>query len=350
VKKLKPIISVIIPIYNGETYLKECIESLLIQTFSNIEIILVNNKSTDKTKDICDTYAKLDSRVKVIHRKTHGWICDGRNDGILASSGEWITFVDADDWVDCAHYEKLINEIGENSYDIFCQGGCICEYPSKSVIKYTGFNEFSIATQAEILNLAKYIFVPNRNNLSPINMSAPWDKLYNGEFIRNNKILFDVDVKFADDSFFNIIAFSHAKRIGGTSHIGYHYRQLSDSVTHKFRPDWPPKIYNYLEKLDNYLVENKIKEELYDAECFTILRCFLNMLRGYYINGDIELDDFIIKKELNEWKKKKLFCDAIKQKNNKYLSYKLKIFKMILKTNSLYLLRLLIWMERKKNE
>lgn len=96
---MKPLVSVIVPIYNVEKYLSKCIESIINQTLSNIEIILINDGSTDSSGVIADNYAKNDSRIKVIHKKNGGQ-GSARNIGIELASGEYIGFVDSDDWID----------------------------------------------------------------------------------------------------------------------------------------------------------------------------------------------------------------------------------------------------------
>ena len=93
------LISIIVPVYNVEEYLKECIDSIINQTYKRIEIILVDDGSTDKSGKICDDYAKIDKRIKVVH-KENGGLSDARNVGISVSSGKYIAFVDSDDWVE----------------------------------------------------------------------------------------------------------------------------------------------------------------------------------------------------------------------------------------------------------
>ena len=99
-------ISVIIPIYNVEKYLTKCIESVINQTYKNLEIILVNDGSTDNSKEIIDKYSSIDSRIKVINKK-NGGLSDARNVGIELAKGEYITFLDSDDWIELNMYEKL---------------------------------------------------------------------------------------------------------------------------------------------------------------------------------------------------------------------------------------------------
>lgn len=340
-------ISVIIPVYNGEKYLKECIESILLQTYKNLEIIIVDNKSTDNTALICDEYAKKDERIRVIHRIVHGWICDGRNDGLELATGEWITFVDADDWLDTDHYEIIMKSIKFPGIDIYCQGGCICEYPEKTVKKHTGLNEFFTDDIGKIKEITTHIFVPiYKFNSSPINMSAPWDKFYRKRFIDSNNIRFDTNVFFADDSFFNVQAFTKASIIAGTSQIGYHYRQNSASVTHNYRPDWPDKIYAYLEKLRKYLTESGNWTYLSGAFQFATLRCFLNLLRGCYLNekNDNSRRERIL--GIIQWKHKPIYAAMINESASPCLSKKLRIVKQILKLRYIWPLEIIIKMER----
>ena len=102
-----PKVSIIVPIYNVEQYLRRCIDSLLAQTYTNIEIVLVDDGSPDNCGDICDEYAQTDTRIKVIHKKNCG-LSAARNSGIEAVSGEWVTFIDSDDWLETDAIECLM--------------------------------------------------------------------------------------------------------------------------------------------------------------------------------------------------------------------------------------------------
>lgn len=100
-----PKVSIIVPVYNAEKYLRECVESVLCQTLSDIELILVDDGSTDSSPTLCDQYAAQDRRVKVIH-KPNGRAASARNAGLRVASGEYVAFVDADDWISPDMYEK----------------------------------------------------------------------------------------------------------------------------------------------------------------------------------------------------------------------------------------------------
>lgn len=102
-----PLISVIVPVYNVEMYLADCLDSIINQSYKNLEIIVVNDGSTDSSASICDKYQKLDKRIKVIHQENAG-LAGARNSGLDAASGQWIAFVDSDDWIEVHMYENLL--------------------------------------------------------------------------------------------------------------------------------------------------------------------------------------------------------------------------------------------------
>ena len=113
----KPLLSVIVPIYNVEEYLEKCLDSIINQTYKNLEIILVDDGSPDKCPQICDEYAKKDDRIVVIH-KENGGVSSARNLGLDIAKGEFITFVDSDDWIDETMYEKMMLKQAEENLDL----------------------------------------------------------------------------------------------------------------------------------------------------------------------------------------------------------------------------------------
>lgn len=117
-----PKLSVVVPVYKVEKFLSRCIDSLLAQDYENIEVVLVDDGSPDTCPEICDRYAKADKRVKVVH-KCNGGLCSARNAGIDVSTGEYITFVDSDDWVENNAYTPLVSYMLDNQLDII--GGYI---------------------------------------------------------------------------------------------------------------------------------------------------------------------------------------------------------------------------------
>ncbi len=116
-----PRISVIVPVYNVEQYLPRCVESILAQTYENLEILLVDDGTKDNSGAICDAYARQDARVKAIHKK-NGGLSSARNAGIDAATGEYLSFVDSDDWIEPDMYEKMMALMEKYSVRLVCAG------------------------------------------------------------------------------------------------------------------------------------------------------------------------------------------------------------------------------------
>ncbi|MCI8387052.1 MAG: glycosyltransferase [Clostridiales bacterium] len=140
----EPIISVIVPIYKVEKYLDKCVQSLLNQTYSNLEIILVDDGSPDSCPNICDEYQKKDNRVRSVH-KENGGLASARNFGLDIASGDLIAFLDSDDWLDLDTYERLLKAMKDKNADIVCMEGthtdgekfydrCFCCKPTGTVV------------------------------------------------------------------------------------------------------------------------------------------------------------------------------------------------------------------------
>ena len=141
---MKPLISVIVPVYKSEKYLDKCVESIVNQTYKNLEIILVDDGSPDNCPQICDEWAKRDSRIKAIH-KENGGVSSARNAGLDNSSGEYIGFVDGDDFIENDFYEFLYDNLAENSADIsFCSFKTLDEKTGE----YAQSNNYGIAEKS----------------------------------------------------------------------------------------------------------------------------------------------------------------------------------------------------------
>lgn len=195
-------LSIIMPIYNTGKYLHKCIKSILSQTLTNFELILVNDGSVDESGQICDEYASQDARIKVIHKKNEG-VSIARNTGIEAAQGEYIGFVDSDDWIEPDMYEKLYNLATSKECDIV-----MCD----AVTKYDDKpdEEDTITRLPEDVLLQKKDIYPEL--LCEFAGSA-WRCIYKREIIVNNNIIFPPKVPFSEDRIFNILAMGVADNI-----------------------------------------------------------------------------------------------------------------------------------------
>lgn len=210
------LISVIVPVYNVEQYLDRCIQSIVEQTYTNLEIILVEDGSPDQCPEICDAWEKKDYRVKVIHKK-NGGLSDARNAGIKFSSGDYIGFVDSDDWIAPEMYEKLISVIKRDQSDIAACGVEIVwedGTPNKILIQQSDCVLDGHTAQAELLNEAKL--------KQPV-----WYKLYHRKTIQG--IFFEVG-KYHEDVFWSYQVIGNARKVSVISDIGYYYWQRKNSI------------------------------------------------------------------------------------------------------------------------
>ncbi len=179
---MNPLISVIVPVYNVEKYLDRCVESIVTQTYKNLEIILVDDGSRDNSGIICDNWAKKDSRIKVYHKQNSG-AGDTRNYGVEKAIGKYIAFVDSDDVIAENYFEVLYNNLLQNSADISC-----CDYFEfeENTVPVFEANESAIST--EILtgyNACKKMI----DSTVTIVLVSPCCKIYKAELVRNNPFL-----------------------------------------------------------------------------------------------------------------------------------------------------------------
>lgn len=209
--------SVIVPIYNVEKYLRQCIESVLKQTYSNLELILVDDGSTDSSPKICDEYAKCDNRVKVIH-KLNGGLPAARNSGLRIITGEYFMHLDGDDFWDINYLKNIEPIISKTRKDVYLGNSRYDYYNGKSVkaILYD-INLLKEKTWEEII---QYFFYGV--NMMP---SAACHNVYKTEFCNNNNIYFDETLSWSEDAdnFFNVIF--HTRDIGFFDYTFYYYRR-----------------------------------------------------------------------------------------------------------------------------
>lgn len=210
------LISVIVPIFKVEKYLDRCVESIVNQTYSNLEIILVDDGSPDGCPAMCDAWAEKDSRIRVIH-KTNGGLSDARNAGMSVATGEYISFIDSDDWIAPQFYEKLMEAIKRHGSDIAaCSVEMVWEDGSPSR-KLTGEYNCVLdrhAAQAELLAEAKL--------KQPV-----WYKLYRASIIK--EIPF-AKGKYHEDVFWSYQAIGAAEKVSVIDYVGYFYCQRAGSI------------------------------------------------------------------------------------------------------------------------
>lgn len=224
----QPILSVIIPVFNTEQYLKKCLTSIVNQSLKNIEVIISNDMSTDNSEGVILDFIKPYDFIKFVRMTAKGFTGGARNLALSKASGKYIGFVDSDDWIDSRMYEKMIDTIEATNADIaVC--GVMTEYghPKKSVTRYEYRHE-----QVLTGNQALHLMVrknTTHDSISPI----VCNKIYSAEFLKKNHFSFLVN-NVHDDDVFNFLCFLKASKVAITPNTFYHYYQRPSSNTHCF--------------------------------------------------------------------------------------------------------------------
>lgn len=220
-------ISVIVPVYKVEPYLERCIQSICRQSYSNLEIILVDDGSPDKCPEICDQLAKQDSRIVVIH-KANGGLSSARNAGLTVATGDYIGFIDSDDWIEPDMYECLYNLIKEYQADISICGANSVDSEGKIVElgkypeKLLGYKQITIYEKEQIL--AAHLKPSNDIN------AGVWNKLYRREIVEGIEF---PEAKLYEDVFTTYKYLDRASRVVKFSTHKYNYFQRADSICGK---------------------------------------------------------------------------------------------------------------------
>jgi len=207
-----PVISVIVPIYNAERYIRECITSILIQTYSDWELLLVDDGSSDRSGFICDEFAQHDDRIRVFHTNNRG-ASSARNLGIKEMTGQWVIFVDADDYISSTTFEICMKQCIDNKLDL------IQFYYSRSSL-----NNVCVGIGTPPLSCNEYIM--KRKYLLCIGGS-----MISTSIINNNHIHFDEHLKLAEDQIFMMECLLFAKCLQRISNNLYFYRDTPNSIT-----------------------------------------------------------------------------------------------------------------------
>ena len=268
---MNELISIIVPVYNVEKYLERCVNSIINQTYKNIEIILVNDGSTDNSGNICDKFGKKDSRIKIIH-KSNGGLSDARNAGLKIAKGEYIGFVDSDDYIKEDMFETLYNLNKEHNSEI-----SIVSY-------YEYYNDKLIAVRdSKKLEVFNKISAIKELLIDTKIQSYAWNKLFKKELFEN--LEFPTNKNFEDIAT-TLLLFEKANKIVLLEDPKYYYLRRDNSIVgkrnYKTYKDYLDVIY------DKYLyLDGKYEElDLYNAYNFII-----NMVWVYTIIVAFDLED-----------------------------------------------------------
>lgn len=264
-------VSIVIPVYNASTYLSKCLDSVINQSYRDIEIILVDDGSTDNSGKICDDYADNDKRIAVLHGKNSG-VSTARNNGIKSSTGEYVTFIDSDDIIHPDYIKKLVNNLKEGILPV-CQ-----------IDNFYGEVIF-LDNEKEKINLDKDHFI----ELCKWNLlNTPCCKLYNLDIIRKNKILFDAKLSLGEDLLFNFDYLNYIDKIVIINQKLYYYRRSeNDTLSTAYNPKMMDIQLLLFDKYTEFFEKTSMDDNmlnLFDSYRFSTL---MTIIENEFKNKDI---------------------------------------------------------------
>ncbi|ELX9624088.1 glycosyltransferase [Klebsiella variicola] len=333
-------ISIVVPIYNTpEIYLEKCILAMLNQTKENIEIILVNDGSTNDALSVCYKYSEIDKRIIVIDQHNQG-VSVARNSGIDIAQGEWIAFIDPDDWIDERYLESLWKARNKKTEIVI--GNCyINEYKKEYKNDFLPFDKEIVISDKNIL--MSQLVSKTLGGYFPKHMAVgvPWGKIFNRKFLNEHNIKFIPGMVRMQDNVFCLYALYFAKEIVFTPERYYHYRKENDSVSFKFNK----KIVDHFEK---YFIETErfINNNMQSDEKYLLA---LNVKRVTSFNSYFKYFLFHQDNKMNRKDINNMILSIINLPGNKkaldeinlsYCTAKEKIFIILLKNKLFFALRL----------
>ena len=230
-----PLISVVVPMYNVEQYIKRCLDSIINQTFNDIEIICIDDGSPDGSGKIAEQYAMHDKRVKVIHKENEG-LGMARNTGIEIATGKYVVFVDSDDYLEKSMLQSLINAAMAYNADTVI-GGYSRKINGKIEIMQNSIAGKVFYKERIVTDILAKMVGPSPKNDDTINMAA-WRVLYSLDIIKKNTLRYPSEREFiSEDIIFDIKYYPHSLCVAGIENPGYIYCQNSGSLTEKYNPE-----------------------------------------------------------------------------------------------------------------
>lgn len=347
--EINPLVSVIVPVFNAETTIRKCIESILAQDHENIELLLVNDGSTDESGAICEAYQRNDKRVRLIEQANAG-VSVARNRGIEMAKGEWLAFVDADDWIEPNGIGLLRDAAVTNRLDI-----CIGSYYADNGRGRSGPISFFAAGKKEI------VFPRDRddvlisclclsgisNDRAPTNVGVPWAKLYRRALLTDNDIRFPAGMKRMQDSIFNLYAFQAAKAVGCVSHPVYTYRQWSGSACNRYMSDFHSTAKQILERIYAFAMEYQKQESFMQAYHAKAIALVIEGAKLQLLPKQNGADTKHKIRLLRDWVAEDPCRDAVQQVDDRYLSPNQRLARALMRSDRIGMLYFLLALKYK---
>lgn len=322
-------VSIIVPIYNSEETIEDCVNSLINQSLKNIEIILVDDGSTDNTSNIVDNLKTKDNRIIVIH-KSNGGVSSARNLGIGNASGEYIGFIDSDDAIHPTMYEKLYNKVqSEKSSMGMCRFCVTSDNYKKEEVWDVKLDKSNLA-QSMFYNMIAMNDEESFNNMDTI-MGSTCRCLYKREIIKRNKIMFHKEITYAEDLIFNLEYLRKINKVSIVDEPLYYYKTKGKSLSLGYRKNFYSMINKLMNKIESVTENTNIENRLSYSWLSYLIETLRNATRGIkFINSErINKIKEVVKDNKNK--------DRLKNINYKKLNTKNRLFYLIFYNNSMSL-------------
>lgn len=291
-------VSVVVPIYNVEDYLEKCINSIINQTYQNLEIILVDDGSTDRSPSICNEWGEKDDRIVVIH-KENGGLSSARNAGLKVATGEYIMFEDSDDWLELNAVEKCVERIEKDESDLVVFGYKKISENGEIIGDFT-FGNVTYTKDEMTSQLHRRIL--------EMSFGYAWNKLYRLSIIKNSGVVNDGNIIDREDLFFNLQLYKYLGVISYLDYVGYYYLQRNNSLLHN-------ADLARLNRMDDFcsrIKRIKIGDNQFEKKV-------INMLLLHYISDVIIKNIMWNKKLSSKEKKERIKSVIIHFKKDEYL-------------------------------
>lgn len=307
-------VSVILPIYNAEKYLEECVDSILNQTYSNLQIILVNDGSKDNSWKICQKLKSKDSRIEIFSQKNSG-VSVARNKGLDIADGKWIMFVDPDDILDIKIIQELLSKMNDQIDIVACSCYGFFDKNNKEIAHFFKGNQlFKSNNKIDLfLQLMNVSYKQSGNIFTAI--GVPWGKIYRRSFIEKYKLRFDPKLRRMQDNIFNMYSFYYSRSVFYLDKPLYFYRldhikKYNKKNLQNIKQIYMPVIkarYECIHKLHIYNIP-----QIYEGYVNEAAKMFLSIINGMVITGSASS---IIKKESDKLRSYPIFSLIFNNKN-----------------------------------
>lgn len=320
-----PKVSVVVPVYNVEKYLKRCVESILAQTLKDIEIILVDDGSKDKSGKICDEYVQIDNRIKVIHKK-NGGLSSARNAGLEIAQGEYVGFVDSDDDIANNMYQRMYETMEKEKVDFVMADYMRIPEDGKSFLKTLDIDGGRYNKDAIRKKIFPQLIMGENLEYGPL--LSVWHCLYRTAFLRKHNLKFDEEVRWSEDNIFSSFVGYYADSFYYLKGEGlYHYYSNPGTITTTYRPGaWDvyctmnQHLHQFFDTVEDYDFQKQLKLHMIFYAC--------NCLGQVKVSGESFKKQMAIRKEIMS---SSLLKDAFHDFDFPNWSWKLKLQILLIK-------------------